>query len=79
MAGQRPDRARPRAGEVLHIPLDDNGLAAYAVILKSPKFAVFDGREVSNVEDALKWHRYFMFPSWIAPSIRMLAGGQDKP
>ncbi|SFW28170.1 hypothetical protein [Luteibacter sp. UNCMF366Tsu5.1] len=56
---QRPKRVRPQAGEVFKISLDDDGLTAYAVALKSPKFAVFDGRDVSDVEEALKRHPMF--------------------
>lgn len=59
MTGQGPKRVRRQEGKVVKVPLDDDGLAAYAVILKSPKFAVFDGREVSSVEDALKRHPMF--------------------
>lgn len=59
MSEQRPKRVRRQAGDVVEISLDTHGLVAYAVILESPKFAVFDGREVSSVEEALKRHPMF--------------------
>jgi len=47
-------RIRRRVGDVVSILLDGKHEIAYAAILEQSKFAVFDGRDVSNAEGALQ-------------------------
>ena len=54
MTSKGQARVRRRVGDVVKIALDEHGSIAYAVVLESLKFAVFDGRHVSDVEAALQ-------------------------
>lgn len=72
MASQRLKRVRRQVGEVVKISLDDDGLVAYAVVLKSPKFAVFDGRDVPAVQDVLKRNPMF----YVSVMERAVASGR---
>ena len=54
MTSKGQKRVRRRVGDVVKIALDEHGSIAYAVVLESLKFAVFDGRHVSDVEAALQ-------------------------
>lgn len=50
----RKGRIRIRVGDVVAIPLGEDDLLAYAVILPDANFAIFDARGHSTVADALQ-------------------------
>lgn len=54
MASKGQVRVRRRVGDVVKIALDEHDSIAYAVVLESADFAVFDGRQASDIEAALQ-------------------------